>query len=95
MDLAFDGPLFTWVGPAPWYFVAVPADHCDFLRHASPVVSYGWGMIPVTARIGHTAWKTALWPKDGVYLVPVKAAVRKAEGLAEGDTVEVTLQVGP
>jgi len=54
------------VGPASWYFVAVPDEHCDFLRHASSVVSYGWGMIPVTVRIGDTAWKTSLWPKDGV-----------------------------
>ncbi len=57
------------------------------------VVSYGWGMIPVTARIGTTTWSTALWPKDGLYIVPVKAWVRNAEGLALGDTVTVRLTI--
>lgn len=95
VDLEFNGPLFRWVGPAPWYFVAVPAEHCDFLKAASSMVSYGWGMIPVRARIGSTGWKTSLWPKDDVYLLPVKASVRKAERLQEGDNVNVRLEVGP
>ena len=55
--------------------------------------SYGWGMIPVTAQIGGTEWTTSLFPKDGRYVVPVKAWVRKAEGLEIGDTVTVQLTV--
>jgi hypothetical protein len=47
------------------------------------------GMIPVTARVGGTGWKTSLFPKDGRYVVPVKASVRKAEGLEVGDMVAV------
>jgi hypothetical protein len=50
-------------------------------------------MIPVTARIGATRWSTSLFPKDGRYLVPVKAGVRKAEGLDVGDVVAVRLTV--
>jgi len=56
-------------------------------------VSYGWGMIPVSAEIGATRWATSLFPKDGRYVVPIKAAVRKAEGLEVGDTVTVRLFV--
>jgi len=52
-------------------------------------------MIPVRARIGATAWKTSLFPKDRRYVVPVKASVRKAEDLAEGDIVRVLLEIGP
>jgi hypothetical protein len=50
-------------------------------------------MIPVEARIGATAWKTSLFPKDGRYVVLVKAGVRKAEGLDVGDTVMVRLSI--
>jgi len=50
-------------------------------------------MIPVTVRIGQTEWQTALWPKDGGYIVPIKASVRKAEKLAEGDSVTLRLEV--
>jgi hypothetical protein len=50
-------------------------------------------MIPVTVRIGRTTWYTALWPRDGAYIVPLKANVRKAEGLRLGDRVTVKLVI--
>ncbi|HEX2989748.1 MAG TPA: DUF1905 domain-containing protein, partial [Anaerolineales bacterium] len=57
------------------------------------LVTYGWGVIPVHVRIGSTEYTTSLFPKDGRYLVPVKASVRKAEDLQEGDTVTVRLEI--
>ena len=51
------------------------------------------GVIPVHVRIGKTKWKTSLFPKDERYLVPIKASVRKAENLAEGDKVTIRLEV--
>ena len=93
MDLRFSGQMWFWRGPAPWHFVSVPEQECGAIEAASAVVSYGWGMIPVAARIGATGWQTSLWPKDGGYIVPVKAGVRKAEGLEIGDVVAVHLAV--
>ena len=93
MDLEFSGELWFWRGPAPWHFVTVTDEECGELAAACAGVTYGWGMIPVTARIGATAWKTSLWPKDGRYVVPVKAWVRRAEGLQLGDVVTVRLAV--
>jgi hypothetical protein len=94
MDLEFSGEMWFWKGPAPWHFVTVPDESCSALDAMSAVVSYGWGMIPVTARIGRTRWTTSLWPKGERYIVPVKAEVRRAEGLLVGDTVTVRLVVG-
>lgn len=94
-SLTFAGEVWTWRGPSPFYFVTVPDAYTEALRSAAALVSYGWGMIPARARIGATVWRTALFPKQGAYLVPLKASVRKAEGLAEGDIVEVQLDVGP
>ena len=91
MKLKFSGKIWFWKGPAPWYFVNVPEEECDHLRNISGFVTYGWGMIPVHARIGNTAWQTSLFPKDERYIVPIKASVRKAENLDEG--AEVTLQL--
>jgi hypothetical protein len=71
----------------------VPEPDCAALEAASAVVSYGWGMIPVAARIGGTEWTTSLFPKDGSYIVPLKAWVRKAEGVELGDTITVSLAV--
>lgn len=93
MNLEISGEMWFWRGPAPWHFITVPEKECGELAATSPSVTYGWGMIPVAAQIGGTEWKTSLWPKDGRYIVPVKAGVRKAEGLEVGDVVMVRLAV--
>ncbi|MEU6206537.1 DUF1905 domain-containing protein [Micromonospora musae] len=93
MELEFSGEIWFWRGPAPWHFVTVPVPECRELATTASAVSYGWGMIPVTARIGTTSWATSLFPKDGRYLVPVRTSVRKAEGLEVGETVTVRLTV--
>ena len=93
MELEFTGELWFWKGPAPWHFVSVPEPDCEDLQATSAFISYGWGMIPVGVRIGATSWSTSLWPKDGGYVVPVKAHVRRSEGLEVGDLVAVRLTV--
>jgi hypothetical protein len=93
VHLHFRGEIWFWRGPAPWYFITVPEAECAQLEATSGLVSYGWGMIPVTARIGRTSWTTSLFPKDGRYVVPVKADVRRAERLDEGMTTEVRLSL--
>ncbi|HWL36056.1 MAG TPA: DUF1905 domain-containing protein [Frankiaceae bacterium] len=93
MDLEFSGEVWFWRGPSPYHFVTVPDEQCGPLEAAAPVVSYGWGMIPVAARVGETSWTTALFPKDGAYVVPLKDLVRRAEGIDVGDVVTVRLAV--
>ena len=94
MTIEVTGPIWFWKGPAPWYFVTVPAEQSRPLQAVSGHVTYGWGMIPVEARIGRTTWRTSLFPKDGCYIVPIKARVRAEEQLAEGDSVTIQLVVG-
>jgi hypothetical protein len=91
--LEFSGELFSWRGPSPFHFIAVPDDESAEIEAVSRMVTYGWGVIPVVAGIGRTEWRTSLFPKDGGYLVPVKDRVRKAEAIALGDVVAVRLHV--
>lgn len=93
LALEFTGEVWFWRGPAPHHFVTVPDADCAALATASTSVSYGWGMIPVAARIGQTRWTTSLFPKGGRYLVPIKVAARRAEGIEVGDAVTVRLVV--
>ena len=93
MNIEFHGIIWFWRGPAPWYFVTVPEKESHDLNVISGLVTYGWGVIPVHVRIGDTEWTTSLFPKDGRYLVPIKASVRKAEDLEEGDEVKLRLEV--
>ncbi|HET9521054.1 MAG TPA: DUF1905 domain-containing protein [Candidatus Limnocylindrales bacterium] len=93
LSRTFRGELWYWRGPAPYHFITVPPEAAMAIKAVSAEVTYGWGMIPVRVRIGESTWETALWPKDGGYIVPVKDAFRMAEGLTLGDTVEVQVVV--
>jgi hypothetical protein len=93
MTVELSGEVWHWRGPAPYVFVTVPDDASAGIRDVATEVTYGWGMIPVRARIGDTRWTTALFPKEGRYVVPLKDAVRNAEAIDLGDTVTVRLDV--
>jgi hypothetical protein len=93
MEFEFSGTIWYWRGPAPWYFVSMTEEDSRELKAVSSSVTYGWGVIPVEVQIGDTVWKTSLFPKDDLYLVPVRADVRRAEGIDEGDEVIVRLSI--
>ena len=93
LSITFTGEIWFWRGPAPYLFVTVPPKHSQTLRSIMKTVTYGWGMIPATVRIGNTTFKTSLFPQDGGYIVPIKVVVQRAEDLNQGDTVTLQLDV--
>ena len=93
MELEFRGEIIHWRGPSPFHFVEVPDDPSAAIEAVADIVTYGWGAIPVRARIGGTEFRTSLFPKDERYLVPIKVAVRRAEDLELGDVVTVSLRL--
>jgi Domain of unknown function (DUF1905) len=94
MQWTFDAEVFQWRGPAPYYFVETPADVDAFLHDNLRELTYGWGVIPARVRIGDTEVATSLIPRDDVYLVPLKAALRRPEGIDDGDVVRIDVSVG-
>ena len=82
-----------WRGPAPFYFLALPVEDSEDLKVAAKGMEY-WGQVPVVVRIGATDFTTALFPKDGRYLLPLKDAVRRAEGIDVEDVLTVSLTLG-
>ncbi|MFF4114824.1 DUF1905 domain-containing protein [Streptomyces sp. NPDC001714] len=93
MRIEFGGCVVEWRGPAPYYFVPVPEEESEEIRAVAAMASYGWGVIPVEAVVGGVVFETSLFPKDGGYLLPLKSAVRKPQGLAAGDEVRVEMSV--
>lgn len=89
----FAGTVIEWRGPSPYYFVPVPDEESADIREVAAMATYGWGVIPVVARIGETDFETSLFPKDGGYLLPLKDAVRKRQGITAGQDVTVELTV--
>jgi hypothetical protein len=93
MELFFAGRVVEWRGPPPYYFIPVPEEESADIRQVAAMATYGWGVIPVQARIGEVTFTTSLFPKDGGYLLPLKNAVRKPQGLSVGDDVTVEMTV--
>ena len=94
MVTKFKGAMIEWRGPSPFYFVPVPVVPSKKIKAMAAQLTYGWGVIPVLGKIGKTEFLTALIPKDGLYYLPIKNAVRFAENLEIGAEVTVSISVG-
>lgn len=93
MAFTFTAPLWEYDGNASWHFVSLPPDISDEVRAVSGP-RRGFGSVRVRVTVGATAWSTSVFPaKTGAFDLPVKQAVRHAEGLAPGDPVTVRLEV--
>jgi len=93
MEIEFTGEVVEWRGPAPYVFVPLPPDAADLVDEVKAEVAY-WGVVPVRAEIGGTGFTTAMFPRDDTWFLPLKAAVRRAEGVELGDVVGVRMRVG-
>ena len=93
MRVVFTGHVIERRGPSPFYFATVPEEQSADIREVAVMATYGWGVIPVEARIGEMTFTTSLFPKNGGYLLPLRKAVRKPQGLSAGDDVAVEMTV--
>ena len=91
----FEAEIIYWRGPSPFFYAPLPEAEAARIRQAAKAVSYGWGMIPVEARIDGVDFTTSLFPKDETYLLPIKAEVRRKASVTAGDTVLVEMTVQP
>ncbi len=87
----FDTTIIEWRGPAPFFYAPVPEEHLEELRRVAKVVSYGWGCVPVEAKIGKVTFTTSLFPKNDTYLLPLKVDVRRKANITVGDTIAVVM----
>jgi len=99
----FSGPLWIWKGkvqdgkpsPVSWHFLTITGAVADGIKAAAPGRTAAWGSVYVKVRLGGTQWQTSVFPSKEAsgYLLPVKAIVRKKEGVGEGDVVTVELSL--
>lgn len=92
----FDAALWRWdVHQGVWLFVTLPHEVTDEIDDAHSGPRAGFGSVKVSVSIGSTVWKTSIFPsKDaGGFILPIRKAVRTAEGLDEGSVASVTLTV--
>jgi hypothetical protein len=93
----FSAELWIWNarGDEGWTFLSVPPTESEEIREFSARrPRAGFGSVRVTVTIGGSTWQTSVFPgADGSFALPVKKAVRRAEGIEDGDTVRVTLRL--
>lgn len=94
LEYNFDAELWLWPAKDAWHFITLPRDAAEEIRFFHPQ-RRGFGSLRVEARCGGTTWRTSIFPdsNSGSFVLPVKAAVRKAEGITKGDTAAFHLRL--
>ena len=94
MRFRFTAPLWEWSAQGGWFFVTLPDEYAEDIREV-PRMPRGFGAVRVRVTIGGSHWKTSIFPDGGkgCYVLPIKRAVREAEGLDPGDVTTVAVQL--
>jgi hypothetical protein len=95
LTISFTSELIYWRGPSPFYFFRVPEKEAAAIAKIASEVTYGWGVIPADITIKDEVFYTALFPKDGSYLVPLKKAIREKLKIELGDRVKIKIAIAP
>ncbi len=87
--------LWIYPGHAAWHFLTIPKIESSAIKESFGANARGWGSLPAEVKVGQTNWRTSIFPdrKAGTYLLPIKAAVRKTEGLFSGEAVKYTVKI--
>jgi hypothetical protein len=91
MNMKVTNEVIYWRGPSPFHFVEISDRQSKEIKMIAQSITYGWGVLPASIKIGKKEWTTALFPKNGRYLIPLKDAIRKSEGIELGDRVTIDL----
>jgi hypothetical protein len=95
--VVFEAELWLWDARRAdsWTFVSLPAELSDEIRELTDGQARGFGAVRVHVTLGGSSWTTSIFPdkKRSCYVLPVKRAVRNAEGLDAGDVTTVTLKL--
>lgn len=97
MRLVFEAELWIWDARRAdtWTFVSLPVTESEDIRDLVGASRPGFGSLRVRVTIGGTTWTTSIFPDRarGIYVLPIKRAVRAAEGLSPGDVATVTAEL--
>jgi hypothetical protein len=86
--------VWLYPGKGGWHFVTITKKDADVIKQEYIWPRAGFGSIPVNVTIGKTKWKTSIFPeKGGTFVLPLKKSVREKEGISEGESPKILLEV--
>jgi hypothetical protein len=87
----------VWIYPGimGWHFASVPREESARILAIFGGLKKGWGSLPVKVTLGSMTWETSIFPdkKSQCYHLPIKALVRKKEGISSGNMVDFLLEI--
>lgn len=93
----FEVKAKVWIypGEAAWHFVTLPKKVAKALNDRFEYLKKGFGSLRVEVTVGETSWKTSVFPDktSGSFVLPLKARVRKKEGIEVGKSIALTIEV--
>ncbi len=94
LRLTFVAELRPWSSNPAMTLVTLPVDDAEDIRELVPE-RRGFGSVPVGVEIGDTHWNTSVFPDKEAdsFVLPIKKAVRVAQGIDIGDEAEITLVI--
>jgi hypothetical protein len=95
IDFSFSAPLWLWKEGATWHFITVPEEPSAAIKSFAPEAKRGFGSVRVKVKIGSSEWQTSVFPskETGGYVLPIKKAVRTAQGLCVGEDADITIEL--
>lgn len=95
--VTFDAELWMWDARRPdtWTFISLPVEASEDIGDLASGPRRGFGSVRVRVTVGASTWATSIFPDsaNGSYVLPIKRAVRQAEGLGVGDVATVTVEL--
>ncbi len=87
--------VWPYPGMAGWRFLTLAKVHGQEIKKKFGAGARGWGSLSVSVTIGSTTWNTSIFPdkSSGSYVLPLKAKIRKVEGITDHSTVSFTLKL--
>ena len=94
-QIKFRAKLWKYQGKVAWYFFTIPYEESVHIKYHNAFRKKGWGSVPVLVKLAKSEWKTSVFPesKSGCYILPIKAEIRKVNGIKEGDYFDVIVEL--
>ena len=92
----FESEVWLWPSEiSAWHMVSVPREMSAKILASYAGLTRGFGSLRVEAQIGKTKWNTSIFPerKTAEFVLPLKAQVRRKEGIFVKDHIKVCITI--
>jgi hypothetical protein len=88
----------VWLYPsatAVWHFASLSKKQSEEITKRFGAKRRGWNSFPVSVSLGKTKWMTSIFfdKRAEVYILPLKASIRRKEEIYKGDKITFVIEI--